>query len=60
MHEVAKRFYQNVQLAICANDGSRETARETTTRNSVNDERERHADQHVTTGKTVRAIREIN
>jgi hypothetical protein len=26
MHEVATRFYRNAQLAICANDGSRETA----------------------------------
>jgi hypothetical protein len=49
MHEVAKRFYQNTQLAICTNDGSRETARATTRKSDGSDgdeargQRARHA-----------------
>ena len=46
MHEVVKRFYQNAQLAICANDGSRETAR-TTTRESDGDEARRQRVRHA-------------
>jgi hypothetical protein len=46
MHEVVKRFYQNAQLAICTNDGSRETAR-ATTRESDGDEARRQRARHA-------------
>jgi hypothetical protein len=37
MHKLVQWFYQNAQLAICTNDGSRETAR-ATARESDGDE----------------------
>jgi hypothetical protein len=42
MHEVVKRFYQNAQLAICTNDGSRKTALESDG-DEAHGQRARHA-----------------
>jgi hypothetical protein len=57
MHEVAKRFYKNTQIAICAKDDTRETVRATARERCVithTTTRERMAMKHADSTRATR------